>query len=114
MAYLSKITIPDGTTYDLKDEDARTSLEDKQEQTTAIASTLFASSWESNVYSFTASYPSSDYNLMIELDGNTLTSEQYSAWNKAQIVGVSNSNIIKAFGIVPAIDIPIQLYIIPK
>lgn len=114
MAYLSSITVPNGTTYDLKDSDARSSLDTKQTQTFSTISTLYAANWNSNMYYFTSTYPTTDYDMMVELDGSSLTSDQLASWNKAQIIGISSVNAIKAFGTVPTIDIPIQLYIIPK
>lgn len=114
MADLSKITIPSGTTYDFKDSTARESLSSKQDKATSVATTLSASNWSNGAYDFTSTYPTSNYDVVIQPDGYTITSDQYTAWCKAQIVGNSNTNVIKALGTVPTVDIPVSLRIIPK
>lgn len=92
----------------------QTQINGKQTKPTTTASTLLASGWSSGVYSFTSTYPTANYDIMIEPDGYSLTSAQYEAWSKAQIVGNSNANTVKALGTVPTVDIPIQIYAIPK
>lgn len=74
------------------------------------ATTLLASSWDSTAktYSFESTYPNASYDIEVALD-STATSEQAEAFNGAQIVGSATSNIIKAYGDVPTIDIPIIL-----
>ena len=77
--------------------------------------TLTASSWDSTskTYSFETDYPNSSYDLEIALD-STATSEQAEAFNGAQIVGSATSNIIKAYGDVPTVDIPVILKVVRK
>ncbi len=81
---------------------------------TVSTATLLASDWYSTcLYSFEIDYPSSNYDIEIALD-STATSEQAEAFNGAQIVGSATSNIMKAYGIVPTVDIPIVLKVVRK
>ena len=82
---------------------------------TVSATTLLASSWESTAktYSFESTYPNASYDIEVALD-STATSEQAEAFNGAQIVGSATSNIIKAYGDVPTVDIPIILKVVTK
>lgn len=75
--------------------------------------TLLASGWNDEAYSFETDYPKATYDLEIALD-STATSEQAEAFNGAQIVGSATSNIIKAYGTIPTIDIPIILKVVIK
>lgn len=81
---------------------------DKQE---VIAATLSASGWSSGLYSFEDTYPVASYDLEVA-PNDTCTANQLSAWNAAQIVGSATSNKLKAFGIVPTIDIPVILKVV--
>ena len=82
---------------------------------TITTATLLASNWDSTAktYSFETDYPSASYDIEVALD-STATSEQAEAFNGAQIVGSATSNIIKAYGIVPTVDIPIVLKVVRK
>ena len=80
---------------------------------TIIADTLSASVWSNGVYSFESTYPASIYDLEVALN-NTATTAQAEAFNGAQIVGSATSNTIKAYGIVPTVDIPIVLKVVRK
>ena len=79
---------------------------------TITTSTLTAASWNSNAktYSFESQYSKDTYNIEIDFDGDNGTAEQYSAYCSAQIVGSTTTNIIKALGDVPTVDIPIIIY----
>lgn len=114
MPNISQLQTPNGTTYTIKDTEARNGLADKQAKATTVTSTLLAATWSNGTYSFESTYPNSGYDILIEPDGNTLTADQYAAWSKAQIVGNSATNVIKALGTVPTINIPIQIRVIPK
>lgn len=81
---------------------------------TVSATTLLVSDWYSTcLYSFEIEYPSSIYDIEIALD-STATSEQAEAFNGAQIAGSATSNIIKAYGEVPTVDIPIIIKVVTK
>ena len=80
---------------------------------TIIADTLSASVWSNGVYSFESTYPTSTYDLEVALN-STATTAQAEAFNGAQIVGSATSNIIKAYGGVPTVDIPIILKVVTK
>ena len=77
--------------------------------------TLLASNWDSTAktYSFETNYPNASYDIEVSLD-STATAEQAEAFNGAQIVGSATSNIIKAYGDVPTVDIPIILKVVTK
>ena len=81
---------------------------------TVSATTLLVPDWYSDcLYSFEIEYPSSIYDIEIALD-STATLEQAEAFNGAQIVGSATSNIIKAYGIVPTVDIPVIIKVVTK
>lgn len=82
---------------------------------TITTATLLASNWDSTAktYSFETDYPSASYDIEISLD-STATAEQAEAFNGAQIAGSATSNIIKAYGDVPTVDIPVILKVIKK
>ena len=80
---------------------------------TIIAYTLSASVWSNGVYSFESTYPASIYDLEVALN-STATTAQAEAFNGAQIVGSATSNIVKAYGVVPTVDIPIIIKVVTK
>ena len=80
---------------------------------TIIADTLSASVWSNGVYSFESTYPASIYDLEVALD-SIATTAQAEAFNGAQIASSATSNAIKAYGIVPTVDIPIILKVVTK
>ena len=96
-------------------EEANVDLTDFALKPTITTATLLASSWESTAktYSFEPDYPVATYDIEVALD-STATSEQAEAFNSAQIVGSATSNIIKAYGDVPTVDIPIILKVVTK
>ena len=75
---------------------------------TVTASTVSASGWSNGYYSFESSWPSSQYNIQVDLYEST-TAAQASAWQAAQIVGSVTNNRIKALGTVPTVDIPVMV-----
>lgn len=78
-------------------------------------SLLKSSKWDATTktYSFESTYPNASYDIEIALD-STSTAEQAEAFNGAQIVGSATSNIIKAYGDVPTVDIPIIIKVVEK
>lgn len=82
---------------------------------TIITTSLLASSWDSTTktYSFETDYPNASYDIEIALD-STATSEQAEAFNSAQIIGSATSNVVKAYGEIPAVNIPVILKAVTK
>ena len=82
---------------------------------TVVTASLLASRWnaDTKTYSFETDYPVATYDIEIALD-STATSEQAESFNGAQIVGSATSNIIKAYGDVPTVNIPIILKAVTK
>jgi len=78
-------------------------------------STLLAENWDvvAKIYSFEEYYPAAQYNINIEPD-SSCTDSQMDAWTAAAIVGSTASNVVKAFGDVPSVDIPIILEVRKK
>ena len=76
---------------------------------------LLASNWDSSskTYSLESEYPNANYDIEVALD-STATSEQAEAFNGAQIVGSATSNVIKAYGDVSTVDIPVILKVVRK
>ena len=91
----------------------RTELNTKENKATITTATLLVSGWSDGKYSFEADYPVTTYDLEIALD-STATTAQAEAFNGAQIAGSATSNIIKAYGIVPTVDIPVILKVVNK
>lgn len=87
-------------------EELESGLPSKENKATIVAGTMLASGWSNGSYSFESTYPVSKYNIEIALN-NTATAEQFNAFNSAQIVGSATTNIVKAYGSTPTIDIPI-------
>lgn len=108
MADISKVTLLDNQTYNIKDAVARGKFP------FIVSHSLSASRWTSNVYSFETLYSKDNYDIMIELDGENITKEQMYIWNEAMIVGNSTNNTIKSMGEIPKIDIPIIIRVMPK
>lgn len=96
-------------------EESNADLTDFALKPTITTATLLASNWDSSAktYSFEADYPVATYDIEISLD-STATAEQVEAFNGAQIVGSATSNIIKAYGTIPTVDIPIILKVVTK
>ena len=93
-------------------EGARTNL-GAASKATIKAATMLASAWSNGTYSFESSYPASTHDLEIALN-STAISEQAEAFNSAQIVGSATSNVVKAYGVAPTVDIPIILKVVKK
>lgn len=82
---------------------------------TVTTYTLIVSKWDSTAktYSFESTYPSASYDIEVALD-STATTAQAEAFNGAQIVGSATSNVVKSYGIVPTVDIPIIVKAVQK
>lgn len=78
---------------------------------TITSGILRASGWVGNLYSFESQYPVNDFNIEIALDSSA-TDDQVEAFNLAQIVGSATANVVKAFGSVPSVDIPIIVKVV--
>lgn len=81
-------------------------LDGKENEATIVASTMLAKNWSNGTYSFESTYPVGSYNIEISLN-STATLAQVKAFNSANIVGSATSNIVRAYGDVPTVDIPI-------
>lgn len=89
----------------------KNALEKTQNTITEI--TMSGSGWTNDTYSFENTYPIANYDLEIALSSSA-TSEQVTAFCKALIAGSATTNIVKAFGTVPTIDIPIIVKVVSK
>ena len=76
--------------------------------------TLEASSWSEQTYSLEATYPSTVYDLEVELSGNA-TKELAKVWSRAiPVESPDGKNIIKLLGIVPSVNIPVRVKAVKK
>lgn len=82
---------------------------------TTTITTLTASNWDSTAktYSFESTYPSANYDIEVDIDGDRCTDEQLNAWIAAKPLS-SSTNKIVAKGDIPTVDIPVILTITPK
>lgn len=111
----NELYMTEETNVDLTDLATKEELSTKSNKPTITAVSLLASNWDSSskTYSLESTYPNASYDIEVALD-STATSEQVEAFNGAQIVGSATSNIIKAYGDVPTVDIPIILKVVTK
>lgn len=79
----------------------------------SVLSTMLASGWVENVYSFETEYPNSKNDITIEV-ASTATAEQFEAFGGAMICGSADRNIATAIGDVPTVDIPIIIKVVAK
>lgn len=98
------------------DNTYKTKVDNAQEKPESEEMTLAASAWdeETKSYSFEESYPNTQYDIVIELDGGAATEAQTEAWDSANIKGNYPENILYAKGDVPAVDIPVIRQVIKK
>lgn len=85
----------------------------KANKATITAITILKSGWSNGTYSFESSYPAATHDIEIALN-STATTAQAEAFNGAQIVGSATSNVVKAYGEVPTVDIPVILRVVKK
>ena len=76
-------------------------------------SSILAANWNGDKYSFEDNYPKTANDISIE-PSNAITMDQYKSWCKAKIVGSSSTNILKALGTIPTIDIPVIIGVTKK
>lgn len=89
-------------------------LENKiKESRNKVSSTLEASKWQGNTYSFETEYPHAQYDIEIEI-GENATKEQAYALADAWLKGSIGTQVITALDIVPTIDIPITIIVLKK
>ena len=85
---------------------------------TTFTKTVPASGWETTngktIYSFENEYPFSQYDLIVEPDGDSITDEQLQAWSAAKPVGSSTQNQIILKGTSLVIDIPVIVRAVKK
>ena len=89
-------------------------LTDKGNKAVISSSTLSRYGWSGNTYSFEDVFPVATYDIEISLDSNGLTADQLQAFTAARIVGNATTNVIKVFGDVPTVDIPIVMKVVRK
>ena len=92
-------------------DEFETGLPGKENKATIVAGVMNANKWSDNTYSFEDVYPVAQYNIEIALD-NTATADQADAFNSANIVGSATTNIVKAYGEKPTVDIPIIIKVV--
>lgn len=80
---------------------------------TYVNVTMAHGSWSNSQYSFEDTYPNAKYNISVSV-ASTASSTQFDAFGKAKIVGNATTNVVKALGTVPTIDIPVMLKITRK
>ena len=78
-----------------------------------VSAIMLASNWVGNEYSFEADYPHARYNIEVSV-ANTATVDQFDAAGKARIGSSATSNIFKALGDVPTVDIPVVVKAVKK
>ena len=87
-----------------------TKIETKENKATYIEYTMPA--WTSTTFTdLETTYPSSSYNLEIQLN-NSCTTDEIDAWNDAKILGSIDNNNLYAKGDYPTISIPTYLKIV--
>lgn len=109
MADISSIVVG-GVAYAVKDETAR---KNKADRSTVVTATLSASGWSSGVYNLAVDGVTATSNQEV-LPGLDITSDQLSALQSANIQDggqAMNKIILKVFGEVPTIDIPIRVIV---
>lgn len=72
---------------------------------------MSAANWdvEAQTYSFENMYPAAEYDIELDIDGDVITVEQLDVFNGARMVSSATTNVVKAFGEVPTVDIPVIL-----
>lgn len=93
----------------------QTTLNDKESKATWTTATIQASGWSNGSYSaLQTAYPHASYDIFVEPNGSSCTLAQMKAWAKAMLAANSNSNVLKALGTVPSVDIPVIVKVVAK
>ncbi|MGF6375138.1 hypothetical protein M2140_000172 [Clostridiales Family XIII bacterium PM5-7] len=76
---------------------------------------LVSSNWDSSdqTYNFELTYPNARFEIEIQ-PRHICTKAQIDAWMLAMIFCSYESNVIKAFGTIPSVDIPIVIRVMEK
>ena len=72
---------------------------------------ISAAAWSDGLYSFESDFPNTYYDIEVELN-STATSEQLDAWSCAKPTPVFGTNVMKALGDVPTVDIPVIVKVV--
>ena len=99
---------------DLTDYAKKSDLSAYGKKAEIAAVTLLAANWNGNSYSLATLYPAATYDLSIDLNGDSITLEQYEAFSGAMIAGSVTTNTLKALGDVPEVDIPVIVKAVEK
>lgn len=75
--------------------------------------TLFSSNWNNQMYDLSTIYNIDEYYIMIDI-ASTAAKEQATAFFEANLTRIAMNNVVKAYGTVPTIDIPITVATIRK
>ena len=78
-----------------------------------VLTTMLASKWEGNKYSFEEEYPHERYNIEAAV-ADTATKDEFEAAGKAMIGSSATSNVFTALGGAPAVDIPVVVKVVAK
>lgn len=104
-----------GDYNDLTNQPTIPDISELASKPTITTTTLLTSNWNSTTktYSFETDYPSKNYDVEVDINGDSCTDEQLEAWIAAKPLS-SSTNKINAKGDVPTVDIPIILTVTPK
>lgn len=87
-------------------------LEEKSEKANISSMVLSAGEWSQGTYSLETQYPALQYD--IEVSAGDMTVEQFDAFGNAKIIGSSKSNVLRALGDVPTMDLPVIIKVVKK
>ena len=86
----------------------------KENRATRYTEILIAEKWSGQTYSLEDKYPSSMYDLEIELNGSA-TKDIAKVWGRViPVTDEGGKNIIKSLGTVPSINIPVKVKAVKK
>lgn len=91
---------------DAKYQELSKEVREKATEITYAELIMTASGWQDSQYSFESIYPASQFDLSIQ-PNHTCTTEQLDAYSAARLLGRIDSNVVRAAGDMPTVDIPI-------